>query len=572
MSLATKCLVLFGGATVLIVLAALTFPWFRMTSLIDQGQLELSRQMAATWDHLDRQAAAAEVGNAPAVTPAEPGAEPTPSTAVGPELETPEFARPVERGGVVARRLSLDEATAMAESDRFIRRALRSLQSNPDRYDFQDSQWSGTSREYRYAMAERSARAGAPTLASLIVLERRSVEATRMLLFNTLYLVVAGAAVLVLALIVFYILTQKLVLEPVLSLERTAERVREGNLSTRATISTGDEFQQLADTFNSMLNDLQSSQDRLRGINAALDLKLNELTETNSVLYQTAKVKGEFLANVSHELRTPLNSIIGFAELLMEVAKADVAKGQETPALQKRMRYLDNILTAGRNLLSMINTLLEMAKIEAGRVELAVDMMNVRDVCEALAGLIYPLAERKQVAVKVEVADEVPLIRTDPKKFQQIVFNFLSNAVKFIEPIERTGRVPQITLRAERLVPAAAGDEERVRVSVIDNGPGIPTDEQDKIFDKFYQLNGGHTREHAGTGLGLAICKELATILHAQIQLVSEPGRGSMFSIIMPIAIDEDAIRETALESRFRGSLAGRREFNEAASAEADAG
>ena len=496
----------------------------------------------------------------------------SPDAGIEPELATPGFAKPVERGGVVARRLTLAEAQELAESDRFIRRAINALSESPDRYDFQDSRWSGTSREYRYAMAERSARAGASTLTSLIVLERRSVEATRMLLFNTLYLVVAGAAVLVLALIVFYILTQKLVLEPVLSLERTAERVREGNLSTRATIDTGDEFQQLADTLNSMLNDLQSSQDRLRGINAALDLKLNELTETNSVLYQAAKVKGEFLANVSHELRTPLNSIIGFAELLMEVAKADVARGEETPALHKRMRYLDNILTAGRNLLSMINTLLEMAKIEAGRVELAVDMMNMRDVCEALAGLIYPLAERKQVAVKVEVAEDVPLIRTDPKKFQQIVFNFLSNAVKFIEPIERTGRVPQITLRAERLVPAAAGDEERVRVSVIDNGPGIPADEQDKIFDKFYQLNGGHTREHAGTGLGLAICKELATILHAQIQLVSEPGRGSMFSIIMPLEIDEDSVRETALESRFRGSLAGRREFNEAASAPTEPG
>src|SRR5262249_14340218 len=126
----------------------------------------------------------------------------------------------------------------------------------------------------------------------------------------------------------------------------------------------------------------------------------------------------------------------------------------------------------------------------------------------------------------------------DPRKFQQIIFNFLSNAVKFSLPLERTGREPLIILRAERLPPASADDQESIRVSVIDNGPGIPKEQQELIFEKFYQLDGGLAREQTGTGLGLAIAKDLAGILRSEIQIVSDVGRGSMFSLIMPLSLD----------------------------------
>jgi signal transduction histidine kinase len=494
-----------------------------------------------------------------------------------------------EHGGIVARRLTLEQASALAQTDPFIGHAVALFREDPARTDLQESHWSGTTREYRYAKADRAAPLGGGKLVGVILLERRSVEAARLLIVNTVYLLIASAVVLGCALLAMYIIMRKLILQPVKALKDTAERVREGNLAIRSEIHTGDEFEQLAETFNSMLGDLQSGQDRLRSINAALDLKLHELAESNSTLFQAAKVKGEFLANVSHELRTPLNSIIGFAELLMEMARADATRaieftagaGADTPgaasggelgaAYTKRVRYLENILTAGRNLLALINSLLEMARIEAGRVELNVERMNLRDTCEGLLGLIAPLAEKRGVALKLEVADDVPVIRTDTKKFQQIIFNFLSNAVKFTEPVERTGRQPLVILRAERLLgapPVGNTDgrpkpaQDLIRVSVIDNGSGIPKDEQERVFEKFYQLDGGHTREHTGTGLGLAICKELASILQCEIQLVSEVGRGSMFSLIMPPTFGETHAEESALEARFRASVASGRKWD----------
>jgi signal transduction histidine kinase len=561
LSLANKCLLVFGGAVVLIVLAALWVPWLRMTALIDGGQLELSRQTLNTWETLAAQPRSAIPG-------IDIGPLPGSGWAV---TNVPGIGGKEEHGGIVAQRVTLEQASSMAQNDPFIGRAVALFRDDSGRADVQESHWSGTTREYRYAKADRTAGRAGGKLVGVILLERRSVEAARLLILNTVYLLSAGAAVLVFALLAMYIVVRKLILQPVKALKGTAERVREGNLAIRSDIHTGDEFEQLAETFNSMLTDLQSGQDRLRSINAAMDLKLHELAESNSTLFQAAKVKGEFLANVSHELRTPLNSIIGFAELLMEVARADAEK-EATPAVTKRIRYLENILTAGRNLLALINSLLEMARIEAGRVELHVERMNLRDACEGLLGLIAPLAEKRGVALKLEVAEDVPVVRTDVKKFQQVIFNFLSNAVKFTEPVERTGRQPLVILRAERLVgsmPVGSAEgrsprasQDLVRVSVIDNGPGIAKEEQVHVFEKFYQLDGGHTREHTGTGLGLAICKELASILQCEIQLVSEVGRGSMFSLIMPPTFGEEHAEESALEARFRGSLASGRKWD----------
>ncbi len=533
-SLANKCLLLFGGVIVLVVLAAASVPWLRMNALVDEGQEELSRQMVASWERVDRDHGASATGE------------------------------PVERAGVVARRLTLDEARALAATDPFVARALREFEREDGAADAQDARWKGTAREYRYARAVRSA--GSPgSLEGIVLLDRKPVQASRLLLVNIVYLLSAGSVILGIAVLAFYLITHKLILGPVRALKETAERVRAGNLATRSEIETGDEFQELAETFNFMLGDLQAGSDQLRSINAALDLKVNELIESNVALYDAAKLKGEFLASISHELRTPLNSIIGFAELMAEIARAEQSAraeaGEEIPVpLAKRLRYADNIVSAARNLLEMINGLLEMARIEAGRVELHVDRVNLREACESLAGLIHPLADRKGIAVRLEIAEDLPPVSTDVKKFQQIVFNFLSNAVKFTEPQERTGRAPQVTLRAERLVGGGAGhDAERVRVSVIDNGPGIPADQHERIFDKFHQLEGGHTREHAGTGLGLAIARELASILQGEIQLVSDVGRGSMFSLILPRELDPSRVAETNLEARFRGALGAKR-------------
>ncbi|MBK7404683.1 MAG: HAMP domain-containing histidine kinase [Phycisphaerales bacterium] len=530
-SLADKCLILFGGAVVLIVLVALSVPWLRMGALVDGGQLELSRNLAKVWARA--------------------------SSAGGPDGVAGGMAR---AAGFEAERLTPEEAELRAKADAPLRRMLKRLRTDDARLEAQQARWDGATRVYRYLGAERD---DGGELISVVHLSRRSNDAAGQLVVNTAYLLSAGSLVLGLALVVFYQITHRIILSPVRSLRETAERVRSGELDVRSEIETGDEFQELAETFNSMLEHLSASNDQLRSINAAMDVKLNELAEANSVLFETNALKSEFLANVSHELRTPLNSIIGFAELLLEIARAEQPESApQTPEVVKRTRYLQNIHSASRNLLALIEDLLTMARLEAGRVDLHLERISVRDACDGLVALIQPQADRNGVLVRGEIVGELPLLETDPRRFQQIVFNFLSNAVKFTGRSGSGGRQGEVVLRAERLAPGTGDDEpERVRVSVIDNGPGIPPEEHGRVFEKFRQLGEGPTKEFGGTGLGLAIAKELAHLLQGDIQLVSDVGRGAMFSLILPVAFSHARAAEQALEGRFRGALAGRRRW-----------
>ncbi|MFM9995988.1 MAG: ATP-binding protein [Phycisphaerales bacterium] len=531
-SLANKCLLLFSGALVLIVAGALTVAWFRMDGLVDDGQLRVSRQQVEVWEGLHAQAG--------------PGVFQDPGEAG------------IEHAGIRAKRLRVEEAQKLAEDDRFIARAIRRLKADPTLTDVLSAEGAGGVREYRYVKAIRD-----PTdpigLKGIVLLERRPVEAVDLLAVNAAYLISAGLVVSGVAVLLFYFILHKVILRPVRSLKETAERVRSGDLSTRSAISTGDEFEEMAGTFNAMLEEVQRSHDQMRAVNRALDVKLNELAEANTALFESAKLKGEFLASVSHELRTPLNSVIGFAELMREQAQAELDAGDDSTRLGKRVRYLENIVQASRGLLDLINGLLEMARIEAGRAEVNVTPVAMKDACEGLIGLSYPLAQRKGLELKLEAPDDLPVVETDLKKFQQIIFNFLSNAVKFTPGTGTDGKPGRVTLRAETLAARGiegAATENRVRVSVIDTGPGIAPEDQPRLFQKFQQLDASHTREHTGTGLGLAISKELANLLQSEIQLVSDPGRGSMFSLILPLRFDPSRVPEQAMESRFRASLA----------------
>lgn len=517
-SLANKCLLVFGGAVVLIVSVALFLPLLRMNALVDAGQRQQTLELLAVWER----------------------------------AEAAGVTDPRGALGYTVREVSPSEAAA--SEDPFVRRAWTRLDGGASAAH--RASWKGLARVYRAAVPRRGEDG---TIREVLVLERAPVSAARLLVVNVLYLLLAGVIVLALAMLVFYLVTNRLILSPVRSLRETTERVREGDLSARSGVATGDEFQEFAETFNLMLGEVQRSQDQLRAINAAMDLKLNELAQSNLALYESAKLKGEFVASISHELRTPLNSIIGFTELLLEIAHAELAAGDDSTRLVKRIRYLENIVRAAKELLGLINTLLDMAKIEAGRMELHVERASLREICEAMVGLIHPLADRKKLVVRLEVADDLPMIETDVRKFQQVIFNFLSNAVKFTPTATPTGP-GEVVLRAERLV-SDSGDEDRVRVSVIDNGPGIAPEDQKKLFEKFQQLDQSHTREHAGTGLGLAICRELAGLLQGELQVFSEVDRGSMFSLILPMKFDHERSAEQRLEATFRGTLSGRRSW-----------
>lgn len=531
LSLATKCLLLVGAATALVITIALSLPLLRMNGLVGAGEIELARTVYATWAHDN-----------------EPGRN----------------SKEVKASGATIRSITRNQIDNELSDNRFLAQAMQRFNKSTTRVEHFDADWNGWNRVYRYARAVRDNNA---QVTGVVILEHRADGSGWLLVVNLLYVFVAGAVVLAVALVVYATIINRLILNPVASLQKTAELVRDGDLETRCQIDTGDEFEELAETINLMLAELSRQRDQLRDANKAMDIKLSELAEANTALFESARLKGEFLASVSHELRTPLNAIIGFAELLLEIARKEIALSaeddtqptpgpgreinQESGELNKRERYLFNIVSAGRTLLEMIESLLEMAKIEAGRVELNLAPMSLSDTCQALVGLIHPLARKKGITVRLDVSAELPIIETDAKKFQQIIFNLLSNAVKFTG---NDGTPGEITLRAELIRDDGSG-EDRIRISVIDNGEGIAPDDQKRIFDKFQQVDSSHTRSHTGTGLGLAIVLELTRLLQAEVQLESELGSGSMFSLIIPRSINRQEFEEAKLEAKFRGSL-----------------
>lgn len=532
-SLANKCQLLFGAAILLIIAAALTLPWLLVRSIVDRNSLDTARQVALLWPRVEAAPFSPEAASGLAGRPRNQGDDGEHALEV--------FYAPAE------------QFPRMARGDGFASTvASRLLEQGAESGAMDESLTIGPRRVYRYA---RPITDDKGDLAGVVLVEHRSPHASGQLLLNRAYLLAAGLLAGALAVLVFYLITTRLILKPVRELRDTAELVREGDLGIRSDIRTGDEFEQLSDAFNDMLEELQINHQQLQASKHSLDLKVSELEQRNIDLHQAASIKNDFIASVSHELRTPLNSIIGFAELLEEIAEREHPSpdnARELADYEKRRRYLRHIVDAGRSLLEMIVELLDMAKIEAGKMDLHVEPMSVPSACQGLVALIRPQAERKRITLSVDLRPEddadasVGIIETDPRKFQQVVFNFLSNAVKF------TPEQGSVTLRAERIV---AGDgEPRMRVSVLDSGPGIAPEDQSRIFDKFTRLESGHAREHAGTGLGLAIAKELANMIQGEIQIVSEIGQGSMLSLIVPLKMDPDRAARMQLLTAGRGS------------------
>ena len=515
-SLPVKLLVLLGGATAVLLLLALSGPWVRMHALVEDSQREVARELVEAWRSLD--------------------AGERPGELAGAQLSL--IDRPDPAGG-----------EPEPAGDPFLARAWRRFSRGDGGGDqlFAGS-WDGLERRYRYAEAVRDP---SGSLVGAVLLERRSPDAAARLALNSLYLAGAGLVVLVVATAVYAAIISRLVLRPLRTLTVWAEAVRDGEIDAgtedrpeaSAGVRTGDELERLAETFDTMLDRLAERERKLRAVNAAMDVKLSDLSESNQAMDASARLKGEFVANISHELRTPLNAILGFADLLRETARRETQeaerRGEATDdALAQRVRYIGNITDAASSLLRMIEDVLEMAKLEAGRVSVRTETVDVADACRGMVALIEPVAEKHSVAVGFEAPDELPAVETDPQKFQQIVFNLLSNAVRFSDPEVNRGSPGRVTVRADEVHGLDPAGEElrRVRVSVLDNGPGIASEDQQRIFEKFQQLDGSATRSRGGTGLGLSICRELTAVLRGELRVDSEPGRGSMFSLILPLS------------------------------------
>jgi signal transduction histidine kinase len=302
-----------------------------------------------------------------------------------------------------------------------------------------------------------------------------------------------------------------------------ANAVREGDVEKRAVIRTGDEFEELGSAFNRMLRQLLSQQSELKQSKGELDERLDELAQANMKLYEMNRLKSDFLATVSHELRTPLNSILGFSDVLSGIDALD----------DKQRRYVGNIQRSGRMLLDMINDILDLAKMESGKMETRPTDFKINALVSSLCDMARPLAEKKNIDLDCDAPATLPPLRQDQAKVQQILNNLLSNAIKF-------------TPEGGRIFVSAERDEQGdLRLKVADTGIGISPDEQQLVFEKFRQASSvlpdgdAMTREYSGTGLGLSIVRELCRLLGGDVSLESELGKGSTFTVRLPWRFEE---------------------------------
>jgi signal transduction histidine kinase len=303
--------------------------------------------------------------------------------------------------------------------------------------------------------------------------------------------VAVGAVSVVLALALGLVLSWSLV-APIQRTEARLAEIAAGDFSGRLEVPNRDELGALAANVNRMNDELR----RLYG-----------------ELERASRHKSEFLANMSHELRTPLNAIIGFSQVLHERLFGEINDKQE--------EYLDDILSSGNHLLSLINDVLDLSKVEAGQVELDVATFSLRESLERGVVMVRERAIEQRITLSLELATDVDLVDGDERRLRQIVFNLLSNAVKF-------------TPAGGSVVVASARVGREVRVSVADTGPGIAREDQARIFEEFQQTDLG-VEQREGTGLGLALSRRLVELHGGRIWVESELGGGSRFVFTLPV-------------------------------------
>jgi len=241
------------------------------------------------------------------------------------------------------------------------------------------------------------------------------------------------------------------------------------------------------------------------------------LQEKNVELERANKAKDSFLASMSHELRTPLNGIIGFAEFLSD--------GKPGPLNDKQKEYLGDILNSGRHLLHLINDMLDLVKVQAGRADLVPERFRLEEAINEVCAGVHPIAAAKNIEVTVTIGGGIDHVTLDHHRFKQILYNLLSNALKFTND---SGHVGVAVTRA---------DGEHFRLVVSDNGIGIRAEDIGRLFTEFEQLETGTARRFGGTGLGLALTRKLVDLHGGEIHVESEIGKGSTFTVVLPLVI-----------------------------------
>ena len=345
-----------------------------------------------------------------------------------------------------------------------------------------------------------------------------------------------------------------------IAINTTESRSRMQELLQQSRTQT-EELQAQQEELQQSNEELQTQQEELRHINEelerrskALEKQKDEIREKNLALEETqkaikmkakelelaSKYKSEFLANMSHELRTPLNSLLILAQLLAENKTGNLS--------EKQVEYAQTICSAGSDLLSLINEILDLSKVEAGKVDIHIEAVNLAELLETIQQKFQHVAENKSLNFQITVAEEVPaVLSTDRQRFKQIINNLLSNAFKFTAHGEVKLTIKRVTLDKPELLDLTVKD--CLTFSVEDTGIGIPQDKQQVIFEAFQQADGTTSRRYGGTGLGLSISRQLARLLGGEIRVESEEEKGSTFIFYLPEAVATGKTTLTTLES-----------------------
>lgn len=340
--------------------------------------------------------------------------------------------------------------------------------------------------------------------------------------------------------------------------ERQAIELSQANVELTRTIAerlkVEEELEATLDSLHVTTGELEAANEKLQQVNSELQRREKLLQETNLRLAEASRAKSEFLANMSHELRTPLNSIIGFSDIL--------GQGLQGELTREQAESVRDINDSGQHLLSLINEILDLSKVEAGKIELEPEEIDIGKLVRASLIFFKEKALKHRLALDAEISDGTGAIVADTRKVKQVLINLLSNAVRFTPDGGRVQVRARRVMATERTSETDEGGRggEFVEIAVEDTGIGIAPEDQKKLFQPFQQVHTALTKEFAGTGLGLSLCKSFVELHGGSIRVESEPGRGSTFTFRLPVmqaAKREPLFQSTgaASQPRFGASL-----------------